>query len=437
MTPTLIGRIQTRILLAATVGVLWTALIAPFLPDPTGVTASMWTVGMRYAIAFTGLLLTTVYGLVWEHLYHRLQQRRWDKDWPSVFGLLTILNEAPLAWLLVNLFFPVMSGPSPDMLNLHNGGIAGPKPGMFDPTPDMLGPLDTSGWGLWDSPFLPAFIVHISTTWLIMWLAGQGPLRVILIRWRFEGGRVVRSRLADVPAPGARPGLRAAEGAGIPVRETSPSTEIAALARSPRTARGNGSPAPAPNGNPLDGNLVDRDLVDGGMCGHGHLGSPGSRYCGTCGRPLQQPNGTRILGRRPPLGVLIFDDGTMHVLDGEVRLGLVEETGALTAGHREEIPAASALADVRTSGWRTGVSSEVHRIALELPGGGHADVAPGEVAWLVPGAEFTIGPYRIRYESPYQPPDPGPDGAGDAGAEWAPGDRAYSQYSGLFTHYER
>jgi hypothetical protein len=357
MTPTLDGRLQTRLFLAVTVGVLWTALIAPFLPEPAGV-----TLGMSYSMAFGSLLLMTVYGMVWEFLYHSLQQRRWDRDWPSVFVLLSVLNEAPLVWLLDHLF-PVMSGA---------------MAGMSGTTAVLSGSLGPA------SPYLPGFVIHVGTTWLAMWLFSQGPMRVICIRWRFEGGRVVHSRIPD--GDGTR-------GASRPAAAPSAATAGRTLYPGAGQVQPDRASVPAASG----------DLVEGGTCGHGHFGYPGPRYCMTCGRPLPPRTGRGGHGRRPPLGILIFEDGATHVLDGDVRLAPAREPGMLTAGGRDEISAASAVAEIRLAGWQPLVSSEFHRIAVALPGGRHLHVAPGVPARLSPGAEFTVATRRIRYESPYQP----------------------------------
>jgi hypothetical protein len=139
MTPTLTGRLQTRIFLAVTVGILWTVIITPFLPEPTGI-----TLGVSYAMAFGSLVLMAAAGLVWEFVYQGIQQWRWDKDWPSIFALLTVVNEALLVWLLDHLF-PVMSGPMAGM-----GGTAAALSGTLGPS----------------SPYLPGFVLHIGTTWL-------------------------------------------------------------------------------------------------------------------------------------------------------------------------------------------------------------------------------------------------------------------------------
>jgi hypothetical protein len=46
-------------------------------------------------------------------------------------------------------------------------------------------------------PWLPgpvpwkAFLIHFGVVWLAVWLFANGPMRVLFIRWRFHGGRLV------------------------------------------------------------------------------------------------------------------------------------------------------------------------------------------------------------------------------------------------------
>ena len=94
MVPTLYGRIQTRIVLTIVVGGLWTLIITPFLP--TGE-----PLGPSYRMTFIILLTVLVLGIGWEFVYHGLQQFRWEKDWPTFFGLLTGINEGLLVWVLI------------------------------------------------------------------------------------------------------------------------------------------------------------------------------------------------------------------------------------------------------------------------------------------------------------------------------------------------
>ena len=93
-----------------------------------------------------------VLGVGWEFVYHFLQQFRWEKDWPTLFGLLTAINEGFVVWLLV-----------------HDGSA----PGLPFPV--------TTG----------VFLVQFLTTWLLVWLAAIGPMRVPFVHWRFRGGRLI------------------------------------------------------------------------------------------------------------------------------------------------------------------------------------------------------------------------------------------------------
>ncbi len=143
MLPTLNGRIQTRVFLLAVVGSIWTLIITPVLPTGTSLAAS-------YGATFSVLLVTLVLGVLWEFLYHGIQQFRWEKDWPTLFGLVTIVPEGLLVWFLV------------------------------------------AGGATWlDGVSGPAFVLHLVTTWLLVWLVANGPMRVPFVHWRHRGGRIV------------------------------------------------------------------------------------------------------------------------------------------------------------------------------------------------------------------------------------------------------
>ena len=145
MLPTLNGRLQTRVFVTLVVGGLWTLLVTPLLPVPG-------TLADAYATTVVVLLALTVLGVGWEFAYHLLQQFRWEKDWPTFFGLVTAVNEGALLWLLLE----------------HEA-----VPGLDGPVP------------------LPAFLLQFLTTWLVVWLTVNGPMRVPFVHWRFRGGRIV------------------------------------------------------------------------------------------------------------------------------------------------------------------------------------------------------------------------------------------------------
>lgn len=145
MLPTLNGRMQTRILALGVIGFVVALIITPVLP-----TGSL-SLGHAYRVTMSVLLATILVGVLWELLYHFLQQFRWEKDWPTLFGLLTIVNEGALMWVLVRYTTVVL--------------------------PEDLRP----------SP--AAFLIQFILTWLTFWIIVSGPLRLVFHRWRFQGGR--------------------------------------------------------------------------------------------------------------------------------------------------------------------------------------------------------------------------------------------------------
>ena len=141
MLPTLNGRIQTRIFMLATLGALITLVLTPVLPgDPD------------YQTTFIILATVLVLGIGWELIYHVIQQFRWEKDWPTLFGFITCVNEGALVWLLLELEV---------------------VPGIDGEVP------------------LSAFLIDFLVIWMAIWVAVNGPMRVPFIRWRFFGGRLV------------------------------------------------------------------------------------------------------------------------------------------------------------------------------------------------------------------------------------------------------
>ncbi|MFB8275653.1 hypothetical protein [Nocardia colli] len=147
MLPTLNGRIQTRVLALGVIGCFVALIITPLLP-----TGSL-SLGQAYRVTLSVLLATVLVGVLWELLYHFLQQFRWEKDWPTLFGFLTMVNEGALMWVLVRYTTVVL----PESLH----------------------------------PSLTAFLIQFIVTWIAFWLIVNGPMRVVFHRWRFQGGRFV------------------------------------------------------------------------------------------------------------------------------------------------------------------------------------------------------------------------------------------------------
>ncbi|WP_183096226.1 hypothetical protein [Nocardioides stalactiti] len=150
MLPTLNGRIQTRVFMLVVFGGFLTFILTPLLPGGFGFN------GESYKITYLILLTVLVLGVGWELIYHGIQQFRWEKDWPTMFGLITAINEGALVWLLLEFgLIPGIEG-------------SNPPASVF--------------W---------AFFIDFSIIWFVIWVWTNGPMRVPLIRWRFQGGRIV------------------------------------------------------------------------------------------------------------------------------------------------------------------------------------------------------------------------------------------------------
>ena len=135
MTPTLKGRVQTRLLLIGAIGVPITipfALLAfPFVPLP-----------------FLMLVIVLFVGLALDPVYHLIQQRRWDHDWPVWWQIVAGFVEFMFA-------LPLLIGC-----------------GSLWPQTICLVPL------------------HYGLVWLAMFAMIQGPIRVLVPGWRFRGGEI-------------------------------------------------------------------------------------------------------------------------------------------------------------------------------------------------------------------------------------------------------
>jgi hypothetical protein len=140
MTPTLPGRWQTRVLLLGTVGLVLSLIYGAIVGD------------LGTPVTLLGYVL--LLGCYWDALYHYLQSWRWDRDWPPAFQVAAGLAEGVAIWLLIT------AGRS------------------------MIGGLP----GVPASLTLRQFVTHYGLECLALFLVVLGTLRVILARWRYQGG---------------------------------------------------------------------------------------------------------------------------------------------------------------------------------------------------------------------------------------------------------
>ena len=172
--------------------------------------------------------------------------------------------------------------------------------------------------------------------------------------------------------------------------------------------------------------VVEPVLVDGAMCARMHFNPPDAMFCRECRVSMREV--TRNIRRqpRPPLGVLLVDDGRGYLLDRDYVIGrepLLDDDVA--AGRATPLPITDAEGSVsrlhlRVSlvGWRVEVRDlgSANGSVLYRAGGPRA-LAPVDAALLDPGARVGVGRRSVQFlpygVSPHSasPHSATPDGA--------------------------
>ncbi|MEO3814470.1 FHA domain-containing protein [Sphaerisporangium sp. B11E5] len=154
-----------------------------------------------------------------------------------------------------------------------------------------------------------------------------------------------------------------------------------------------------------------RPMVYGVDCKNDHFNDPRVPYCAVCGIALVQRTLVPYKGERPPLGVLLLDDGMTLNLETDYLLGRdPERAPEVTSG--EARPARVTSPDgsvsrrhlrVRLDGWDVNLIDlgSVNGTQVQPPGDPNFyDIPPNEPVPVLPGTTVRIGVSRtMRYES--------------------------------------
>lgn len=212
---------------------------------------------------------------------------------------------------------------------------------------------------------------------------------------------------APEPTPGTPPDTPEAAGPEPPpLRQPDPSAPfVAVLLVGERADEPQEPPAP----------VVDvRPRVLGVLCKNNHFNDPNLRYCAVCGISMAQQTLVKHEGPRPPLGVLLLDDGSTFRLDVDYVIGREpQQDPEVVAGTVRPLRVSDSDGVVSRRHARVAlVGWDVHVIDLgsangtyvQLPGDPqrHQLVANQHVA-VQPGTQVTIGRRWFRYESHRNP----------------------------------
>lgn len=150
--------------------------------------------------------------------------------------------------------------------------------------------------------------------------------------------------------------------------------------------------------------------VMGVVCSRGHFNDPRSRFCSSCGISMVQQTGILRQGPRPPLGVLVFEDGATFSLSSDYVIGRQPESSDLVAGgdalplqvDDPERSISRAHAEVRLVEW------DVHLVNLSQTNGSFVwdatsnqwiPIPVGQSVVLQPGWRIALGRRSAVFES--------------------------------------
>jgi FHA domain len=206
-----------------------------------------------------------------------------------------------------------------------------------------------------------------------------------------------RSALIDkAPAPAQRAPL-------TPGRPLSPSRGPSPGGNAPR---GPGAPRDRD-----DSPVVEGPRTRGHLCARGHLNDPRSHFCVLCGIRMNERTGELVFGARPPLGLLVFDDGATYTVDAEYLVGRMPDVdervrnGSLRSIVVEDRSGAVSRvhAEVRVDGWDVMLVDSRSRNGTHVAGPGAntwTAVPSGRSHRLTPGTRVRLGSRTFLFESP-------------------------------------
>ncbi|MEU2255206.1 FHA domain-containing protein [Nocardia xishanensis] len=149
-------------------------------------------------------------------------------------------------------------------------------------------------------------------------------------------------------------------------------------------------------------------IVKGYKCARSHHNDPRVSFCAVCGIRMDQLTCVLTDGVRPPLGLLLLDDGTSYVLDSDCVLG--REPDHSEAARRGARPirlddASGGMSrthvEIRLKDWDVTVvdSGSANGTHIRQPGQDWTRAIPGHPVILQPGAQVLLGGRTATFDS--------------------------------------
>lgn len=211
-----------------------------------------------------------------------------------------------------------------------------------------------------------------------------------------------QAEVAPPPPPAPVEPVPAPDFVAVSLTEPEPEAEAP---RAPLPVAGTDQPPPPP-----EADEPEAALIHGVMCARGHFNDPNSPFCATCGISMVQQTHNLVEGPRPPLGVLVLDDGSTYVVDKDIVMGREPDTDPeVLAGSVRSI----ALPDPERAISRVHARVTLHEWEVQLSDVGSANgtfvaardasewmpVPPDSPVTLTPGMHILVGQRVLSFDS--------------------------------------
>jgi hypothetical protein len=150
--------------------------------------------------------------------------------------------------------------------------------------------------------------------------------------------------------------------------------------------------------------------VQGIVCSRGHFNDPTSIYCATCGISMVHQTHNLVPGQRPPLGVVVLDDGTVFPLNDDYVLGREPDNSDDVAAGRAlplqlddpDAMVSRVHAKILLQGWDVRIldAHSANGTFVTKPGATDATRLPAdEPMTILPGTRITMGGRSLVFDS--------------------------------------
>lgn len=153
--------------------------------------------------------------------------------------------------------------------------------------------------------------------------------------------------------------------------------------------------------------------VQGIMCSRRHLNDPTAVYCSVCGISMVHQTHNLVWGKRPPLGVMVFDDGSVVPLTQDYVIGREPEIAPQVA---DGSWAALQLDDPELKVSRVHARIELRNWDVRVVDAGSANgtfvakkgqeewtrLVPEEPLTVTPGTRIALGSRTMEFDSPHR-----------------------------------